>query len=806
MKRFYFFAALFLSLYGTAAGQAVLSGQVFDETGKGLGGAHVYVVETQAGTLADEQGYYRIENLQAGTYSVRISYVGYGREMRSVELAAGAEFTLNVQLAGQIYQIEELVVTATRAGARTPITYKNLGKEELEAHNLGQDVPFVLRFTPSLVETSDAGNGIGYTGLRIRGSDPTRINITVNGIPLNDAESQGVFWVNMPDFMSSVEDIQIQRGVGTSTNGAGAFGASINLNTNRLRREAYAQVAGSAGSFNTWRSSVQFGSGLLNERFTLEGRLSRIHSDGYIDRASADLSSYFLSGAYVGNRTTLRFNLFSGKEITYQAWYGVPAELATDPERRTFNPAGTEKDGEPYDNEVDNYGQTHYQLLFSHQWSRRWNVNLNGHYTRGLGFYEQYKAEEPLQDYGITSAQSETSDLIRRLWLDNHFYGLTYALHYGSDGDRLRWTLGGAWNRYLGDHYGDVIWARYAGDSEIRHQFYENEAVKRDFNIFSKQEYDLSDALSAYLDLQYRTVFYEFLGLNRLGQNVTQSVDLHFFNPKAGLFWQWTKQTAAYASFAVGHREPNRNDYTESSPDSRPRPERILNTELGLQKTWKNSGINLNFYHMYYQDQLVLTGAINDVGEYTRVNVPRSYRLGLELEGRWQGRPGLDVQGGFTLSRNKLLDYTRFVDTYDLDFNYTGQERIEQGTVDMAFSPALVGNIQVAYDLLHRSPKGHSLQLALMHKYVGLQYLDNTADGQAKLDPYFYGDLRLSYALPLPGIRRLEATLLLANIWDRLYASNGWAYSYNFAGDVYTDTGFYPQAGRNFLFSLKIDL
>ncbi|MFZ2899692.1 MAG: TonB-dependent receptor [Saprospiraceae bacterium] len=803
MKKMIAMLALALGPFWALTGQGMLMGQVTNDRGDGLSGAHVLVEEAGKGELTDDKGMYRIEGLGAGRYTVRVTFVGYEKATRVVAVEEGAPQTLlNIQLEEQIYLLDELVVAAVRAGSRTPMTYKNLGKEELEENNMGQDVPYLLRFTPSLVETSDAGNGIGYTGLRIRGSDPTRVNITINGIPLNDPESQGVYWVNLPDFSSSVEDIQIQRGVGTSTNGAGAFGASINLNTNKVRREAYARLSGSAGSFNTWKSAVQFGSGLLADRFTLEGRLSSIQSDGYIDRARADLSSYYLSGAYVGNRSTLRFNVFSGKEETYQAWYGVSADLANDPERRTFNPAGTEKAGEPYDNEVDNYSQTHYQLLFSRQLSRAWNLNLNGHYTRGLGYYEQYKAGELLSDYGIASPFSETSDLIRRLWLDNHFYGITYALQYQRN--RLNWTLGGAWNRYLGGHYGDVIWARNAGDSEIRHRFYENDAVKRDFNIFSKGEYEITDALSAYLDLQYRSIFYEFLGFDRLGRNVTQSVGLHFFNPKAGLFWSLSQRTAAYASFAVGHREPNRNDYTESSPDSRPRPERVLNTEAGLQHKWKELEFQANFYHMHYQDQLVLTGQINDVGEYTRINAPVSYRMGIELEGRWQHKSGWAAQAGATLSRNKILDFVQFVDVYDPDFNYIGQEEENLGTVDMAFSPSLIANAQLSYDVLKKKEE-QSLEIALLHKYVGRQYLDNSGGAGAVLGAYFYGDLRITYSRPLKWMKRMEAALLVANIWDQLYSSNGWAYNYRFAGELYTDAGFYPQAGRNFLVSLKLD-
>ena len=788
--------------------QGALTGKVLDEGLKPLEGAHVFIQEVQAGAMTDQLGIFRIEGLEFGTYTVTASYVGYRDTVQIIEFMQGKSAYRVFQLKREAYTLDELVVSAVRAGVRAPFTYKNLNKEELETQNLGQDVPYILRFTPSLVETSDAGNGVGYTGLRIRGSDPSRINITINGIPLNDAESQGVYWVNLPDFTSSVQNIQVQRGVGASTNGAGAFGASINLNTNKYRHEPFAQIAASAGSFNTWRRSVQFGSGWLKKYFTVEGRLSAISSNGYIDRASTDLSSYYLSAGYSAIRTSLRLNLFSGREVTYQAWYGVPEAYLDDPELRTFNPAGTEKAGDPYDNEVDNYRQTHYQLLFNQKLAANWNLNINGHYTRGYGFYEQYKANQYLADYGIKYEVSAISDLIRRLWLDNHFYGITYALKYQGEARPLQWTLGGAANRYLGDHYGEVIWARNAGDSEIRHRFYENEAEKRDINVFSKWEYDLSEAWSAYLDLQYRTIFYEFLGYDRQGDNVTQSVDLHFFNPKAGLYWQVGERTSAYASFAVGHREPNRNDYTESSPDSRPRPERLLNTEVGFYHSRSRWGIYGNLYHMYYQDQLVLTGQLNDVGEYTRINVPVSYRMGMELEAQWQNPGGWKASAGLTLSRNKISGFQEYLDEYNEDFQWVGQQLLDRGAVDLAFSPSLIGSAQVAYDFLHRSgaEKGHSLELALLNKYVGRQYLDNSGADDSVLAPYFYTDLRVVFALPVKWLERMETALLVSNVWNQLYASNGWSYRYLLGEMVATDKGFYPQAGRHFLISLKIDL
>jgi len=669
-------------------------------------------------------------------------------------------------------------------------------------------VPYLLRWTPSAVVTSDAGTGIGYTGIRIRGTDPTRINVTINGIPLNDAESQGVFWVNLPDFISSVEDVQVQRGVGTSTNGAGAFGATINMNTNQLKADPYGIVNASVGSFNTFKGNVQFGSGLLNNKFTIDGRLSRITSDGYVDRASADLESFYLSGAYLGKKSTLRLNIFSGNEVTYQAWYGIPKDFLDDPELRTFNPAGERADGTFYENQVDNYGQTHYQALFNHQFSSQWNANAALHYTQGAGYYEEYRVGDALVNYGLepVTIGGETvtnSDLIRRLWLDNDFYGTTYNLNYTSDDQRTDFTLGGGWNRYEGAHFGELIWAEFASDSELGDRFYDNDAVKTDFNIFSKLNYGLTDALNAYVDLQYRKVDYEFLGFNRQGDNVTQTANLNFFNPKAGLFYNPKENLNFYTSFAVGNREPNRNDFTESTPDSRPEPETLYNTEVGYRQNWSKAALNINAYSMVYRNQLALTGELNDVGESVRVNIPESYRLGVEVVGGVQVLPSLNWNANFTLSQNRVGRFTEFVDAYDAEFNYVGQESIVREDTDLPFSPNIIAGSELTWSLLRQAEK-HQLEASLLSKYVGQQYLDLSSDDNNVLDPYFFSDLRLRYVWQTDFVKELELTLLLRNIFDAQFATNAWSYRYVFNGQVALDQGFYPQAGRNVLLGLMV--
>ncbi len=787
-------------------GQSTITGTIQDPEGNALPGANIRIPELERGDAADANGSFRIESVPEGSYRLVASFIGYRSESLQVDLRGKDALEVKLVLRPREVELDALVVRATRADERTPMTFTDLGKEALEENNLGQDVPYLLRWTPSAVVTSDAGAGVGYTGIRIRGTDPTRINVTINGIPLNDAESQGVFWVNLPDFISSAESVQVQRGVGTSTNGAGAFGATINLNTFDIKQQAYTRINAGAGSFNTLKGNVQFGSGLLRERFTLEGRLSHIQSDGYIDRASADLNSYFLAGTYTGKRSALQLNLFSGHEITYQAWNGVPPDLLDDPDQRTFNSAGTEKPGEPYENEVDNYRQTHAQVLYNTALGRALTLNLNLHYTRGAGFFEQYKANQQLADYGLVPLPGqdiEQTDLVRRLWLDNHFYGTTYALQYEPERGGLKLTLGGAYNRYEGLHFGEVIWAQYMGDGEKDQRYYENDALKTDFNLFAKANLEVLPGLHTFLDLQFRRVTYRFEGLNRQNQLVDQQVALPFFNPKAGLFYTLSPRSELYASFAVAQREPNRNDYVESTPESRPRPEKLYNTEVGFRKRWDRAALGANIYHMLYRDQLALNGQINDVGAYTRINLERSYRLGIELVGGLQLLEGLRFDATATLSQNRVTAFTEYVDTYDANGNWTGQEPIQHENTNLAFSPAIITSGELRYQAL-RKLDGHELELALLAKYIGKQYIDNTSDPANVLQPYGFADLRLRYRLDIPKLDYLEFTLLLRNLFDALYETNAWSYRYRYGSDLLVDQGFYPQAGRNILLGLTL--
>ncbi len=807
------FIALLLLFSTNLFSQYKIYGKVTAE-GETLIGATIYILETELMTVSQINGDYVIENVERGVYNLSVNYGGYEDHRVSVKVVGDTE--LNIDISRQI-EFDELIVSATRAGATTPMTFTNIQKEELEENNLGQDVPFLLKWTPSVVVSSDAGTGIGYTGIRVRGSDPTRINVTINGIPLNDSESQGTFWVDLPDFASSTENIQIQRGVGTSTNGAGAFGASINLNTSKVHQEAYGQISSSVGSFNTLKYNTQFGSGLINDKFTFDGRLSQINSDGFIDRAESDLSSYYLSAAYIGDKTSVRFNTFSGHEITYQAWNGVPAQYVDDEELRTFNSAGTEKSGEPHDNEVDDYTQTHYQALINHQFDGGWNFSGALHYTKGQGFFEQYKAGEDFSDYGLSpillTADTITStDLIRRRWLDNDFYGVTYALNYSPD--KLDFTLGGGWNIYKGKHFGEIIWAQYASDGVQGHRYYDNDAEKVDFNIFAKTNVELAEKLFGYVDLQYRRVDYEFLGPDADGTFLEQSESLNFFNPKFGLTYQMRNNGQAYASFAVGNREPNRSDYTESSPASRPTHETLYNTELGYRQNFRRAAWGANVYWMQYKNQLVLTGQINDVGEYTRVNVDDSYRIGLELEGAYELRNGLTVNAAATFSQNKIKSFTEFIDNWDT----WGQDEVLHENTDLALSPNIIITGGLTYDVLANN-ENKDLTLSLSTKYVGDQFIDNTSNENSILPAYSYSDLRIGYTVKTEWVEEIGITLLVRNIFDAKYSNNAWIYRYSSAGydgredDPYTQledgaiynlTGLFPQAGRNFLAGITV--
>ena len=702
-------------------------------------------------------------------------------------------------------QLKEVQVNALRATDITPVSFSNISKQELEEQNLGQDLPYLLSFTPSVVSTSDAGAGIGYTGFRVRGSDPTRINVTINGIPLNDSESHGVFWVNMPDFASSIENIQIQRGVGTSTNGAGAFGASVNLVTNKLRQKAYGSTSNTVGSYETLKNNVEFGTGLINNKFTIDGRLSRIESEGYIDRASSNLKSFYLSGGYYGDDEFLKLSVFSGKEITFQAWNGVPLSYLENDSLRTFNIYD-------YENEVDNYGQTHYHLNYTKSLEENETFNLGLHYTKGEGYFEQFRTNDDLLDYGLENVivgndTVTTTDLIRRRWLDNDFYGAIFS--YQNNTNKLDYTIGGAWNIYEGAHFGEIIWAQFASNSNIRDRYYDNDATKIDFNIYAKGLYKYNNQLTLFGDIQKRWVEYDFVGLDQNAVELDDQAKFDFLNPKFGLYYDIDKKSDLYASFAVANREPNRSDFVDSSPESRPTHETLYDTEIGYKYQNKNYTFSANAYYMIYENQLVLTGQINDVGAYTRTNINYSERLGLELEGNFKINNKLFWAANATFSKNKIPFFVEYVDNWDT----WGQEVYKYEDTDIAFSPNLIWASRFDYKF------NKSTNAQFISKYVGEQFIDNTSSNDRKLDDYLTHTIRITHDMDSKLFETVKWTFQVNNLLDLNYTNNAWIYRFVSEGydprpdDPYVNlnsegsydmAGYFPQAKRNFLLGLTL--
>jgi iron complex outermembrane receptor protein len=681
--------------------------------------------------------------------------------------------------------LEPVEVKAVRASSTAPFAKTNISKSQIERQNLGQDLPFLLNQTPSVVVNSDAGNGVGYTGIHIRGTDPTRINVTLNGIPYNDAESQGTYFVDLPDFASSVNSIQIQRGVGTSTNGAGAFGATINFSTNEIIKKPYAELNNSYGSFDTWKNTIKAGSGLIGNHFTTDIRLSSITSDGYIDRASSNLKSLYFSTAYTSDKTDLRFNIFAGKEKTYQAWYGVSEEdLKTD---RTINYAGMEKPGSPYDNETDNYWQNHYQLFFTQRFNPKLSFNTAVFLTRGYGYYEEYRAAQAYADYNVPSPATgtDTTDLIRRLWLDNYFYGDIFSLQYHAQKTQL--TLGGAVTKYDGDHYGEVIWAEHGWTGPNR--WYDVNATKGDQNVFVKWQQDLSKTFQLFTDLQYRRVDYHLNGFEGDPNLIIKPI-YNFFNPKMGLSYHY-QNWLAYASYSVANKEPNRDDF-ESNLPQQPKFEHLNDLEVGMENKNAKRSFSASIYYMKYKDQLVLTGKINDVGDYTRTNIPYSYRLGIELQGSSIVTKWLQASANLTLSRNKILNFTEYIDDYEHGTFYP--------KTNISFSPELIGSATVTVTPVK------NIAIDLLSKYVSEQYLDNTNNEARKLNPYYVQDARIIYTLNKGLLKNTNLIFQVNNVFNKMYEPNGYTYSYYDNNSLVTENYYYPMAGTNWMFAVNIKL
>jgi iron complex outermembrane receptor protein len=796
---------LFPAFLSQGFAQIRITGTIRDhESGKPLSGAHISVENTFISAASADDGAYRIKVQKPGKWTIRVSFMGYQPIERSCRLVH--DTVIDFDMATKTILGEEVNIIATRAQEKTPTTFSTLSPVDIEKNNLGQDLPFIIENTPSVVVTSDAGTGIGYTGINIRGSDLTRINVTLNGIPLNDAESQGVWFVDLPDLASSAGSIQVQRGVGTSTNGAGAFGASINVQTTPFHQDPYGEINSSAGSFNTFKNTIRFGTGLMDNKFAFDGRVSRITSDGYIDRAFSKLTSFSLSGGYYGKRTTLKFNVLSGNEKTYQAWNGVPKDsLAT---HRTYNSMGgyIDKNGNLvyYDNQTDNYTQTHYQLLFSQEINRDINLNIALHYTKGSGYYESYDTAQSFSSYNLNNViigpdTIRQTNLINRKWIDNDFYGITFSGNY-RHGDNLKVTVGGAWNQYYGKHYGKVIWAEFASNGDIGRDWYYGTGLKNDFNIFAKATYKVFSRFNLFADLQYRNIYYKMDGTLENLLPLNQVHTFSFFNPKAGIYYTISDKQDVYLSFAVGNREPNRNNYEVSEPGNMPAHETVHDWELGYDLKLLNFRAGVNLYYMNYLNQLVLTGKINSVGEAIMTNVPHSYRTGIEITAGANVFKWLRWDINSTLSMNRIKDFTEYTDIYDASLNLVGQQNNFLGKTDLSFSPDFILQDNLTFIPVK------NLEFVVTSRYIGRQFIDNSSNKDRVLDPYLVNNVSVGYTIRTKWIREIGFNLAVNNIFSNKFETNAWVYPYYMEGKLYVSDGYFPQALINFMFGISLKI
>jgi iron complex outermembrane recepter protein len=760
-----------------------ISGKV-TEGNKPFPRVSVIVKGTTTGTTSNLDGTFSL-TLKKGIYTLIFRTISQPKE---VKVILTKDIFLAVDMSDSFVNLDEVLVSAVRVKSTSPVTHSNISKKELEKRNLGQDIPILLNYLPSVVTTSDAGAGVGYTGIRVRGSDATRVNVTINGIPYNDAESQGTYWVDLPDFSSSTESMQLQRGVGTSTNGSSAFGASLNLLTDAISEEVYGEISSSIGSYNTYKNTVKFSTGKINDHIEFSGRLSKIDSDGYIDRAWADLKSYFLQAAYVDDNTLIKALTFGGQEKTYQAWAGITAEQLK--EDRKQNPY-------TYENEIDNYKQDHFQLHWNEKLNNNWSTNIGLNYTKGKGYFEQFKYGEEFSDYDLNPIVigGETineTDLIRRRWLDNNFYVVNATANYTAE--NIEVIFGGSYSDYTNDHYGEIIWAQYASNSQLGDHYYDSRTVKKDKNIFAKVSYYLDESWILYADLQERFVNYKTNGLtsDRVPLNVHKKYS--FFNPKAGLTFKANENNSLYLSYAKAHREPNRNDFENGVS----KEEKLNDFELGWRFNTKNVKLNTNIYYMLYKDQLVLTGALDDVGAPIRATSGKSYRVGLEIDAMIELSDKISIQPNIAISNNKNVDFYAPIDG----------ELKTLGKTNLPFSPNLIASNAFVFK------PTDNIQFSLLSKYVGEQHMGNlesTVSPNDILESYFINDFNVTYEITSNKIfKTIVFTALVNNIFNVEYVSNGYYYTYDdtwSAAGVTTTVdgaGYYPQATRNFLIGITL--
>ena len=806
---------LFLSSCYFAFSQHAIRGVIEDRTGSFVQAAQVSVLNTNVQVNSDSQGKFEFTQLPISdsTYTILVEKPGFLAQ--SMTISATSKEELKILLFTSMKTLEDVQVSTTRLSDYSTSAILVRKINPLERKNFGQDIPVLLEATPSLVTTSDAGAGVGYTGLRIRGVDATRINVTINGIPVNDPESHAVYWVNMPDLASSIENIQIQRGVGSSTNGAASFGASLNIKTQDISEKPFGSIDQSVGSFGTYKTTIKAGTGIINKHFSLETRMSSIQSNGYLDRASSDLKSYFLSAAYIGKKSIVKTIIFSGKEITYQAWNGTPESRVngdtaamntyadrnglSSEERENLLNSGRTYNYYSYKNEVDNYQQDNYQLHFTHTFNDKLILNLAGHYTYGRGYYEQYRKGENLVDYGLNPVMIESdtvqqTDLIRRLWLDNDFVGAVYGVTYKPTA-HLDFVLGGSANTYFGRHFGEIIWAQYASNSEIYQRYYTNDSRKSELSSYVKAVYK-RERFDVYTDLQFRHVDYTFVGkelVNGTPADVTQAVQFNFFNPKVGGSFKINSNQMLFLNGGISHREPVRADFVASTAQNRPTFETLQDVEFGHQMNNSHLTLTTNLYWMNYQNQLLLTGEINDVGAYIHSNVAKSYRLGVEVYGSYRFDKKLKLTGGVTLSQNKIAQFNEYLDTYLDTLPYYTQQVITHANTNMSFSPNITGNIGIEWMPIE------NFNIAWMTKLVGRQYLDNTGNIYRSIDPFNFSNMQFNYSIFDKFCKEIQFGLMVNNVFNQMYSNNGYTFSYANGGQTTTENFYYPQAGRNFM-------
>ena len=802
MKKLSLLILFFAYGFNIIAQVANITGSVKDEENNVLVGASIVVKGTFLGTSTNSKGEFSLKNVSIKEYELVISYMGYETQIQKLNLEKETE--LNVKLKSTSYISDEALVTAIKANDGTPIAQTNISKQEVGKNKIAADIPYQLELTPSVVATSENGTGMGYTNMRIRGTDMTRINITVNGIPLNDSESQGVYWVNMADFTSSVSNIQIQRGVGTSTNGAASFGASVNFQTLNIEKNSYSDISSTIGSFNTFKRSISAGTGLINNKFAFDFRYSKLNSDGWIQRGFSDHESMYLSGSYYNEKNMLKAVVMTGEEHTGITWWGVPDYIIDS--IRNFNPAGEyfDKEGNQhfYDGETDNYWQNHYHLLFSHEFSKNLHFNANLHATSGKGYYEQYKANDDLNSYGIAPIQFDSlnifysSDIIQQKWLENIFYGYTATLNYRKN--NINASIGTAWNKYDGDHFGLVKWMKYNTSIPKDYEWYNNKGLKTDANGFCKIQYSLSEKISLFGDVQFRHIAYEMVGPDDDLVLLDQKHSWNFLNPKAGITYSINNKSRVFASYAIANREPARADLKEASKNggsSCPTHETLYDIEVGYTLSSTIYAFSANLYYMNYNNQLVMTGELNNVGYPIMTNVEKSYRRGIELGFGLKPIKHFEWSGNLTLSQNKIQDYVEYAYHYDEEWNETYESK-DLGETDISYSPNVIASNTISF------VANENFSVNLISKYVGKQYIDNTSNDTRSLDAYFVNNIRIDYSTKIKGFSDFYAQIFVNNILNSEYISNAYGGNWYEQNNEMSWIYYYPQAGINYM--LKI--